>query len=315
MKSNERIVSILIRLLKGESIYTEELISEYSINKRTLQRDVSIIKKTLQNHEMGSDISYNKQLKKYSLSSKDDSTFAEILILLKLVIGTRSLIKNELTKIINLLLSFLPDKDKKKMNSLISSGIINYQPVTHGQQLLPLMRQFIFFIEKRETIDYHYVNSIDGTSKQGKGLPISIYFADFYFYILMYSEKYQCCYPYRLDRFSNVTKTKKKKIKLDYKKKIEDGVLRNKTYLLSGGKETTYTFRYWAFPQTALDRLPNSKVIKHFDDNSVLIEATSFEQGTLLWILSQGTFIKVLTPPSLVKLVKNELNKVMDLYK
>lgn len=29
MNSNERIVSILIRLLKGESIYTEELISEH----------------------------------------------------------------------------------------------------------------------------------------------------------------------------------------------------------------------------------------------------------------------------------------------
>ena len=44
MNSNERIVSILIRLLKVESIYTEELISEHSINKRILQRDVSIIK-------------------------------------------------------------------------------------------------------------------------------------------------------------------------------------------------------------------------------------------------------------------------------
>lgn len=314
MNSNERIVSILIRLLKGEALVVEELLSEYAINKRTLQRDISTIKKVLQHYEMDSDIYYCQQFKHYSLEPKDNNLFAEILILLRMVIGSRSLIKSELTKVNNLLLSFLPDRDKKKMNTLISSGIINYQPVTHGQPLLSLMQEFIFFIEQKETIDYLYVNSVDGTSKQGQGLPINIYFADFYFYVLMYSEKYQCCYPYRLDRFSNVKKTKNKKIKLDYREKIEDGILRNKTYLLSGGKETTYTFRYWAFPQTALDRLPNAKIIKHFDDNSVLIEATSFEQGTLLWILSQGTFVKVLTPPSLIQLVKKELNNVMDLY-
>lgn len=314
MNSNERIVSILIRLLKGEALVVEELLSEYAINKRTLQRDISTIKKVLQHYEMDSDIYYCQQFKQYSLEPKDNNLFAEILILLRMVIGSRSLIKSELTKVNNLLLSFLPDRDKKKMNTLISSGIINYQPVTHGQPLLSLMQEFIFFIEQKETIDYLYVNSVDGTSKQGQGLPINIYFADFYFYVLMYSEKYQCCYPYRLDRFSNVKKTKNKKIKLDYREKIEDGILRNKTYLLSGGKETTYTFRYWAFPQTALDRLPNAKIIKHFDDNSVLIEATSFEQGTLLWILSQGTFVKVLTPPSLIQLVKKELNNVMNLY-
>jgi hypothetical protein len=54
--------------------------------------------------------------------------------------------------------------------------------------------------------------------------------------------------------------------------------------------------------------------VKHFDDNSVLIEATSFEQGTLLWILSQGTFVQVISPPSLITLVKKELQKVMALY-
>jgi proteasome accessory factor C len=244
MNSNERIVSILVRLFKGEALSSEELVNEYTINKRTLQRDISTIKKVFQHYEMNTDVKYHQDFKQYSLGANDETFFTGILMLLKIIIGTRSLTKDELQYVNTRLLSFLTEAEKKRMKTLITSGTANYLPVSHGQKLIPLVQQFIFFIENKETIDFDYVNSIDGSKKEGSGLPINIYFADFYFYILMYSEKYQCCYSYRLDRFSNVRKSKTKRIKLDYKKKLEDGVLRNKTYLLSGGKETTYTFRY-----------------------------------------------------------------------
>ncbi|KAF1296441.1 hypothetical protein BAU15_12865 [Enterococcus sp. JM4C] len=314
MKSNERIVNILIRLLNGESLFVEELLTDYQLNRRTLQRDISTIRKTLELHEVDKEIVYNNERKQYYLTYEENEIFTEILFLIKILVGTRALTKEELQKIVDRLLSILSAEDQKRMKALVTSGLINYRHVSHGKTLFPLLQEFTGYVEQKETVDFLYTNSVDGTSKEGYGLPVSIYFADFYIYILMYSEKHQRTHPYRLDRFLTVTPSEKKKIRLDYSEKVEEGVLINKTYLLSGGKELTYTFRYWAFPQTALDKLPNAKVIKKYDDNSVLIEATSFEQGIMFWILGQGTFVQVLSPPSLVKAVKEELNKILHLY-
>ena len=62
-----------------------------------------------------------------------------------------------------------------------------------------------------------------------------------------------------------------------------------------------------------LDKFPVSRVIEE-GDGYCIIEAISYEQGLLMWLFSQGEWIKVLTPNDLVEKVKDKLNKMMSLY-
>ena len=63
-----------------------------------------------------------------------------------------------------------------------------------------------------------------------------------------------------------------------------------------------------------LDRFPNSKVIKKLAD-SVVIEAETIDQGAMMWLLSQGKRVKVLSPDNFKAKMKQELKRdVTKLY-
>lgn len=80
------------------------------------------------------------------------------------------------------------------------------------------------------------------------------------------------------------------------------------------GKEITFTFRFWGIIEAALDKLPDSKVIKEYDDNSVLIEATACDTGVIVWLLSQGSNVQVFSPPFFVEKVKKEILNMKKRY-
>jgi hypothetical protein len=75
-----------------------------------------------------------------------------------------------------------------------------------------------------------------------------------------------------------------------------------------------FKIQCWTYPQTALDRLPNSRVVKQEPDGSVIIEGYLYLQGLRLWILSEGTLVKVLEPASLVEDIKKELTAALKQY-
>jgi hypothetical protein len=84
---------------------------------------------------------------------------------------------------------------------------------------------------------------------------------------------------------------------------------------LNGGRKSYFKIKYRAYPWTALDKLPNSKIVSREPDGSVIIEGYLFLQGLKFWVLSQGTFVKVLEPHSLIEEVKKELQASLDQYK
>lgn len=310
----DRVADELIKVLNGEKLYPGELEQLYDIKRRTLQRDIKTINEMLSENDTQKKVIYNRRFQYYSLKEQTHESTEIIYYLLRLVIGTRSLKRSELEIVTAFLLQDLSQSEQKLLKSLIASGVNNYTPVKHDVEILPLLAKILPFIAQKQTIDYVYQRSSDGKVKKSTGLPLSVYFADHYFYVVVYTGKHQRSLPYRLDQFIDIKPSKNEKILLEYSKKLEDGVLKNKTFLLMGGREITYTFRWWAFLNTALDKLPNSKVIKEMPDGSVIIQATSYEEGAIMWILSQGTRIQVLTPPTLVNAVKEELTKNLAMY-
>ncbi|MFC6180253.1 helix-turn-helix transcriptional regulator [Lactiplantibacillus daowaiensis] len=313
MNSNERIIKTFIRLLRGKAVGMTALATEYQVTARTMQRDLASIRDLLAASDLGYSLDYQRSTKQYTLTHPSQVQVDTVLALLKILVGTRSLNATELQLIITQQLALLSPTEQSLVQKMLTPSLVKYLPVGTGTALLPRLKQMAQWIDAKTTLSFTYRNSVAGKLKTGQGLPVSLYFADFYFYAVIYTAQ-DVHVVYRVDRFETVAPTTTKKLKLRYDRKLDAGEFTNKTYLLSGGDELTYTFRYWAHPQTALDRLPHSKIVKRYADGSVAIRADSFEQGTLLWLLSQGSQVQVLTPPRLVETVRQELTRALRFY-
>ena len=78
-------------------------------------------------------------------------------------------------------------------------------------------------------------------------------------------------------------------------------------------RSLTITFEFSGTVEAALDRFPNSKVIKKLAD-SVVIEAETIDQGAMMWLLSQGKRVKVLSPDNFKAKIKQELKEMLQNY-
>lgn len=314
MNNTERIINVFIDLLAGKPMTTEQFIEKYQVTKRTVQRDMASLRDLLAESNLDYEFSHQSRSNVYELTATNQIQLEQVLSLLKVLIGTRAFSKKELLTLRESMLGLLAPVERAVAKKLTSVSLDQYTAVGRREQtLLPQIKDFSTWIMQKQTLKFDYLHSSDGIVHSEIGVPTSLYFADFYFYVVIFSEK-RPHGVFRLDRFYEVKPLSNKRIKLRYDQKINEAAFNNQTYLLHGGNELTFTFRYWAFPPTALDRLPNSRVIKKMSDGSVVIEANSFEQGILLWLIGQGPRVKVLTPPSLVSTVQNELQATLAKY-
>ncbi|WP_125588137.1 helix-turn-helix transcriptional regulator [Companilactobacillus jidongensis] len=312
MSVNDRVASMFIRMIQGETLYRDEEASRYSRTPDTIQRDMKSIREYIE--DSGTNVNFVRKVDpaRYYIIKNTDIPFEEILALLKIVIGTRSFNKPEFAQLRNRLLSQLSKEDRDKAARLTNSTVAKYIPVKSKYNLLGRIKDFSDYIDDNLAIDYKY-NSSTGILRQGLSLPVSIYFDTFYFYVIMYNEESNKSFPCRLDRFEEYHASRSKKIKLPQQLKKDDGSERNNTYLLNYGNSVHFELYFSGYPQTALDRFPNSKV-KQTLDNEVLIEGNAYTQGLVLWIMGQGSRVRVKSPASLISAVKDELEKTIKYY-
>ena len=97
--------------------------------------------------------------------------------------------------------------------------------------------------------------------------------------------------------------------------------MRDKTFMMSGGNDVNYVFSYTGYPQTALDQLPKSTIKKNSDgslykdkDGGQIIEGHISHNGALMWVLSQGSKVKVKFPITLAQEVQENLTATLDRY-
>ncbi|WP_164508844.1 helix-turn-helix transcriptional regulator [Levilactobacillus fuyuanensis] len=314
MTAMARNMDFMIRMLKGEKLTTQEMTAETGRSSQTVKRDMRAIGSMV---EELPDCEFHQEIvgienKRFWITINTMS-FEEVLALLKILIGTRSLNQAEMTQVKDHLLNLLSEKKQNLAKKLITTTVTAYTPVNAGQDLLPRLAEFAGYIQNRTPIKFTYSSSTQGTNKDA-GLPMGLTFADFYYYVVMYSEKNDTTHFYRLDRFGDdVVPDVDQNSNVPRAKKLDEGESLNKTYLLSGGTVVNYEFKYWNFPQTALDRLPKSTCTPN-KDGSVTIKGEAFSQGLVLWILSQGSNIQVIRPKSLVDEVQEEIKKMAALY-
>lgn len=314
-----RITDFLIRLLRGDKIKVADAVSQYDVTIRTVQRDADIIRNILAENRMNLELKHDFKFKDYRLIKGDDWSYEEVLALLKIVIGSRSLSKDRVAQIKAHLLGLLSEEQQSTAKRLIADTWAKYNPVNNDTEVLSRLREFSEYVDNSTVIRFNYHHSVKHNGRfetvDQVGIPLGIYFAEFYFYVVMYIEDRDESQIFRLDRFDEVHRLRSSRGIFPLEKRVDIGTLRNQTYLLPGGKKINYKFRYWAYPQTALDKLPNSRVTHTYPDGSVDIEGADLgAQGALLWVLSQGKNLKVIRPQSLVDLVKANLKATLAFY-
>lgn len=312
MTSNQRILEIFILLYQGTPLCLADLALTYKVSKRTIQRDFAYIRDTLATEQHFLYLRHNDQTHTYQLENTNRLKPQEVLAISKIILDSRALKKDELERVINHLLTEIAQTDRKEVKKSLANERINYYPLKHGENLLQMIWQMNSYISQQTVIAFSYRKN-RGTVVQREGLPVSLFFSEYYFYVLLYNSTYQKYLNYRLDRFLEIEETNKK-IKIPYKDRLEDSELRKKMHFMYAGKEVTFTFRFWGITEAALDKLPTSKVIKALDDNSVIIEATAYDTGVIMWLLSQGANVQVLSPPSFVKKIHSEITEMQKRY-
>ena len=74
-------------------------------------------------------------------------------------------------------------------------------------------------------------------------------------------------------------------------------------------------FRYYGgSAEAVLDRLPTAKIVSRQQDQYE-IEAEVFGKGIMMWLLSQGEKVEVLSPEWLREEMKGTLEKMVERYK
>lgn len=316
---NTRVLYMLQQLLQKNRIEKENIQNIFQIDSRTFERDIATLRTFLsQNIECNQNLilDYDYQEKYYYLSNYENPqlTSKEVLMLIKLLLGSRALCLEELNQMINSLKLQLSSRERKEIDSFIRNERHHFTPLKHGRKLLNHIWDFSQAIEENRAIFMEYKkanNTVDSYIIH----PVGLVFTDYYFYAVSYVKDKDIQYPisFRLDRILSY-KILNERFKIPYSQRFEAGDFRNKINMMYQGELIKFTFRFTGHSvEAVLDKFPVSRVIEE-GDGYCIIEAISYEQGLLMWLFSQGEWIKVLTPNDLVEKVKDKLNKMRSLY-
>lgn len=332
MNSAQRQLTIYIKLMNNQIVNKRDLANDFSTSLRTIQRDISQIKTTFDNLNIPYKLEYVSNSNGYRLKSDQHLlNQQEVLVLIKILLASRSLNKIELNNTITGLLNLIDTNSKKKVTPLIKNELFYYKSLQHKQDLLNKVWTLSNFIIQKRSIQITYTKQHSETVIRNV-LPQAIIFSEYYFYLVSYNPKYQSNLLYRIDRIQNYNVTDD--IQLDYKDRFEDGDFRQKIQFMYPGKLIKIKFQFWGIVEAVLDRIPTAKVIQRLDANnveepitfknktaqsspkgSVIIEAEVFgERGIMMWLLSQGKNVKVLSPESLVTNIKKETLSILNRY-
>lgn len=350
MKSGQayRQVAIFQRLLDGHILNKQNLATEFKVDPRAIQRDISDLNAYLADQESHYKINYSRTDKGYKVDNEQhELTSKEVLLLVKILLASRALDDQETRRTITGLLNLIKTSERRTVKPLIQNELTFYTPLTHQEPLLNKIWQLSQFITKQQPITITYRRN-RGQEVKRTILPLALVFDQYYFYLISYNEEYQNNLIYRIDRVLKYHLADKSA--QHNSTRFNTTEFRQRIQFMYAGKLMTIRFQFWGIAEAALDRLPTARitdkldaqdvVIKHNpygisleeikqlnaqqdalhgrknspDNGSVIIEAEVYGTGILMWLLSQGPNVKVLGPSELVQEMKEHLVKMMERY-
>lgn len=315
-----RLLEIFFRSLRGEDLSVKKLAAEYGISTKSVSRDIGDLKAFLADHRElvgNTELEYSSQEKCYRLYMDEFLTNKELFALVEVMIGARAFSKEELLTLTGKLKKFTTTEDRTKLNELIRKELYHYAEVKHDcESVLETLWKLVGCIaDKREiTIEYY---RMDRACKTHRIRPASIMFADYYFYIIAFlvgedEERDKPLY-FRVDRIKHIVEHRGTRNE-EETPEFDEGLLRKRSLFMWPGKLRTIRFEFSGpSVQAVLDKLPTAKIIER-SGGKYTLEAEVYGDGIKMWLLSQGSWVKVTAPDEFVEEMRKEIAAMSALY-
>lgn len=311
-----RILKILTRLNNGEAVRKKDLALELNVSEKAIQRDIDHIRNYL-SEDIGLRseryLIYDRSNNSYHLTNVENNlNEKDILAIIKILLESRAFCQEELDKLINSLYRMVDSQNKSLIRDIIGNELLHYIPLEHGDLLIDKIWDFSHIIKKQEILSIEYIRA-DGKKVEREVKPVSIIFSEYYFYLIAYLDKFDFSAVYRVDRVKSY-KGIGDRFHIPYANRFEDGEFRKRIQFMYPGELMNVRFEFSnGVLEAVLDRLPTAKIIKQ-EEGKTTIAAEVFGEGIVMWLLSQGSKIKVLSPASLVRTMREEVRKLGEIY-
>lgn len=326
MNSQQRMLTIFLRLLSGKKITKRELMEEFNKKGSTIQRDIGYIEEVLLNKVYNSSLPSTVNVERdgrgnYQLKHIEDIhdferlTDSDILVLLKILQSTRIFNKDEFYSLSNKLLAIAEDKEYLKQ--FIGSEQLYYQGIATDSMMISL-EIVMNAIVNHQMLEFSYTKN--GVTEIFERIPNAIFYSDMYFYMLSSSHMAQDdtdLLALNKFRIHNMVETKviSSHNRINHKDKFEAGVFRTQTILPFLGKPITIVLDFYYDPMYVLDRFPNSKIIQANEDGSVRIEIQGNDgYGMKMWLSGQSHMVKVISPKHMRDYLIQDMKDTLKLY-
>lgn len=316
----ERTLGIFFRAFKGEELSVNDLADEYQVSSKSISRDIGEIKNFLSEYRDitgNAELEYSYQRKTHRLKMDSFLEAREIMALVEILIGSRAIDKLDLIGIINKLKRITTPQDRQLLESLIAKETYEYQEVQvkiECKNLLENIWRLNKYIHYGKEITIRYTKMNESTIER-RIKPLSIMFTDYYFYLIAVTVADEEKIPkyYRIDRITDFTEHREVLLE-DDSLKFDEGELRKKSLLMWPGPERKVVFEFtgpsW---QAVLDKVPTARVLDK-EDGKYIVEAKVYGDGIKMFLLSQGSWVKVLQPESFAREMKDEIAKMAEHY-
>ena len=313
----ERALELLFRGLRGEDLSVKALAAEYNTSTKSISRSLGEVKAFLADHRElvgNTELEYSYSRKCYRLYIDEFLTNKELFLLTEILIASRALSEKELLSLIQKLRHFTTSSDRPKLDRLIKNEINNYSEVGRDcGSVVDTLWQLVDCIDRRCEIKIEYYRS-DRSYRVHRLQPASVMFSEFYFYLIAFDIEGDIDKPkyYRVDRIKSISEHRNEQTTA--RAEFDEGLLRRRSLFMWPGKLRTIRFEYTGpSVQAVLDKLPTARIVAR-RDSVITLEAEVYGDGIRMWLLSQGDFVKVISPEEFVSEIKATLKRTLGKY-
>ena len=299
-----RMLALYSELMKGKLLRRAELADRFHVSERSIQRDMEALRAFCAEQESGQDIVYDRKEQGYRMFSRSVSglTNSEILAVSKILLESRSMVKEELLPLLDKLVDCcVPVESRRTVQELLANEKFLYVAPHHGKALLPGLWELGEAVRNHRVLELEY-SKLKGPETVARVVePVGLMFSEYYFYLVAYIrdgkerksfDEVGDLYPaiYRVDRIQSFRETGEVFHPV-YAERFQEGEFRKRVQFMYGGKLRTVTFTYSGPSiEAVLDRLPTAEVIKE-ENGSYTVRAEVFGSGIEMWLRSQGSYV------------------------
>lgn len=324
-RKNARTLDMYVRLCEGKIINKKEDAMRFSVDERSIQRDIDDIRAFLcersnSNTSDTREIIYDRTKGGFVMIGSESLMMSndEILAVSKILLESRAFTKKEISVILDkLIVGCVPQKNIKLVSELISNEKYHYVELHHHSSVKDKLWMLGEEIKQCNLLEIIYKKQVSSKETVKRVVqPVAIIFSEYYFYLNafivernengVYEQKYDYPAIFRVDRIQKYREVGEK-FRIAYANRFEEGEFRKKVQFMFPGTLTRIQFKYSGRNVEAiLDRLPTARVILE-DEHSWVIETEVYGRGILMWLLSQGSAVEVLRPQA----VRDEMKKIL----